>query len=178
MKSISFACLALYFFSCADPGDRKAETTLTESFAQEEKIKINNFLDNWHKAAANADFDEYFAKFSDNGIFIGTDPTENWKNQEFREWSEPHFESGNAWDFTALDRNIYFSRDGNIAWFDELLDTQMGVCRGSGVLSNKNDSWNIEHYVLSIAIPNQNVPEVTDLKKEFDSRLISKLKSK
>jgi hypothetical protein len=38
-----------------------------------------------------------------------------------------------AWSF-ALERHIYFDKTGKTAWFDELLNTQMKICRGSGVL--------------------------------------------
>ncbi|MBT8294049.1 MAG: nuclear transport factor 2 family protein, partial [Eudoraea sp.] len=58
---------------------------------------------------------------------------------------------------------------GNFAWFDELLDTRMEICRGSGVLSKENGKWRIKHYVLSITIPNEDVDQVSALKKEKDS---------
>ena len=87
----------------------------------------------------------------------------------------PYFDKGKAWNFTALDRNIYLGEYQDVAWFDELLDTQMGICRGSGVLVKDSLNWKIKHYVLSIAIPNENVKEVTALKKEFDDALVKRL---
>lgn len=147
-----------------------------DAFRQEKvKKEINVLLDAWHKAAADADFEAYFSKMTNDGIFIGTDATENWKNDEFRAFSKPYFDKGKAWDFTALERNVFVSSGGDIAWFDELLDTQMELCRGSGVLKKENDQWKISHYVLSIAIPNENVKEVVALKKEIDS--VIKLKN-
>ncbi len=140
--------------------------------AKSEKV-INEVLDTWHKAAADADFDTYFSKMTDDAIFIGTDATENWKNEDFKAFSKPYFDKGKAWSFTALERNVFLSEYGDIAWFDELLDTQMELCRGSGVLKKVGDTWKISHYVLSIAIPNDNVPEVIKLKKENDSILKS-----
>ena len=113
---------------------------------------------------------------TDDSIFIGTDPTENWSNKDFRAFSKPYFDRGKAWSFSTLERNI-FTNDA-LAWFDELLDTQMGICRGSGVLEKTATGWKIKHYVLSIAIPNENVKEITALKKEFDNKLMQKLRSK
>ena len=43
-------------------------------------------------------------------------------------------------------------------------------------LAHLNKGWKIKHYVLSIAIPNENVEEIAQIKKEFNSTLISKLK--
>lgn len=140
--------------------------------------KVNTVLEQWHKAAAEADFDQYFSLMTQDGVFIGTDATENWQNDDFREFSKPYFERGKAWSFTALERHIYFNENKSIAWFDELLDTQMGICRGSGVLQKTETGWKIAHYVLSITIPNENVEKVTQLKQSFDEKLISQHKNK
>ncbi|WP_435624335.1 nuclear transport factor 2 family protein [Flagellimonas sp.] len=143
---------------------------------QEEKNAITTLLDAWHKAAANADFEAYFSKMTNDGVFIGTDATENWQNEAFRAFSKPYFDKGKAWSFTSVERNIYVGDSGKIAWFDELLDTQMKLCRGSGVLKKENGQWKIAHYVLSIAVPNENVAELIELKREKDSLLLLQLK--
>ncbi len=142
------------------------------SLSAQEKSNIDKVLTEWHKAAAEADFETYFSLMNDEGVFIGTDATENWQNDDFREFSKPYFDRGNAWSFTTLERNIYTEENSETAWFDELLNTQMGICRGSGVLQKTEEGWKIAHYVLSLTIPNENVEEVTELKKEFDQKLI------
>ncbi|TAI47284.1 nuclear transport factor 2 family protein [Flagellimonas allohymeniacidonis] len=138
--------------------------------------EINTVLDAWHKAAAEADFDSYFSKMTDKGVFLGTDATENWQNDAFREFSKPYFDRGKAWSFSAVERNVYLNDESDFAWFDELLDTQMKLCRGSGVLQKVDGVWRIAHYVLSIAVPNENVAELVQLKKEKDSLLLLQLK--
>ncbi|WP_421813482.1 nuclear transport factor 2 family protein [Flagellimonas sp.] len=143
-----------------------------------EKDKINNVLDSWHMAAANADFEAYFEKMTKDGVFLGTDATENWQNEEFRSFSKPYFDKGKAWSFTAVERNIYVDESENFAWFDELLDTQMKICRGSGVLQKVNGQWKIAHYVLSIAVPNENVDELVQIKQAKDDELLQELKKK
>jgi hypothetical protein len=45
----------------------------------------------------------------------------------------------------------------------------MGTCRGSGVLEKKEDSWKIKQYVLSVAIPNDDIQAVIDIKKKNDA---------
>ncbi len=179
MKKLSLLALAILLSAC----EFQTQTTTIKEVDKTEvttdtyvsKDSINNVLEKWHAAAANANFDDYFGLMAEDGVFIGTDATENWQNQEFRDFSKPYFDNGKAWSFSTLERNIYASEGGQIAWFDELLDTQMGICRGSGVLAKENGDWKIKHYVLSIAIPNENVEEVTKLKKEFDENLISTL---
>ncbi len=142
----------------------------------DEQQRINTLLDAWHLAAAQADFDGYFSKMTQDAVFIGTDAMENWQNKDFRAFSKPYFDRGKAWSFTAVQRNIYLGDSGNFAWFDELLDTQMELCRGSGVLRKTNGQWKIAHYVLSIAVPNENVEELIQIKKEKDSVLLLQLK--
>jgi len=138
--------------------------------AQEDNQKeLNELINEWHKAASEADYETYFGILAEDGVFIGTDASENWQNEDFRAFSKPYFDRGKAWSFTTIERNIYVDISGNFAWFDELLDTRMEICRGSGVLSKENGKWRIKHYVLSITIPNEDVDQVITLKKEKDS---------
>ncbi len=137
---------------------------------------VNTTIEKWHKAAAEADFEKYTALMTADVIFIGTDATELWEGSAFLDFAKPYFDRGRAWSFSTLTRNVYNEDSKSMAWFDELLDTQMGICRGSGVLVLEDNAWKIKHYVLSIAIPNDNVKEVTVLKKDFDTSFINSLK--
>ena len=144
--------------------------------AQEKEVAaVNQVLDSWHRAAAEADFKEYFGMMTENGVFVGTDATEHWNKQEFMEFSKPYFDRGKAWSFTPLERHVFISSDSKFAWFDELLDTWMQLCRGSGVLEKEGGTWKISHYVLSLAIPNDKIEGVIELKKESDSILKSSI---
>lgn len=133
-------------------------------FAQDADIKeLGQFLDSWHLDAANVNMQAYFDKIDKEGVFIGTDATENWTWQEFYDWSAPYFEKGKAWTFKATERNIYFSKDGSIAWFDESLESSSGILRGSGVVAMTDQGWKIKHYVLSLPVPNEKYKEVNNL---------------
>jgi hypothetical protein len=59
-------------------------------------------------------------------------------------------------NFTVLERHIILINQRK--WFDELLNTQMKICRGSGVLVKIDGKWKIKHYVLSMTIPNKRMP--------------------
>ena len=144
--------------------------------AQKAQESISKVLDNWHLAAANAKFNDYLSAMTDDAIFIGTDATENWTKPQFMAFAKPYFDKEKAWIFTALERNIYLSKDQKTAWFDELLNTQMKICRGSGVLIKIGKNWKIKHYVLSMTIPNKNSDEVVKIKTAIEDKLIEKLK--
>lgn len=128
------------------------------------KVEVNTLLDSWHQAASDAKFDAYFDLMSEKSRFIGTDASENWSKSEFQSFSKPYFDEGKAWDFKAKERTIFFNEGKDLVWFDELLDTWMGVCRGSGVLEKTNESWKIKHYVLSATVPNELMDEFISFK--------------
>ena len=68
-----------------------------------------------------------------------------------------------AWAFTPYNRIWEFSDDMNYAWFDELLETHMGVCRGSGVVKKYQNGWKIKHYNLALTLPNKQMSEYKKL---------------
>ncbi len=144
--------------------------------AQDAKQAIGAQLDLWHQAAAKGQFDAYFSMMTPDAIFIGTDPLENWNIAQFKAFAKPYFDKGAAWDFKPVQRNIYVKDD--IAWFDELLDTWMKLCRGSGVMKKVGGKWLIQHYVLSMTVPNDNASEVVRIITPLEDAALEQLKRK
>lgn len=168
-KTIIFSLLILTFASC-----NNSQKLISDSEKKLEKNKINQVLKDWHLAATEANYNNYFNKMDSISVFIGTDASENWNKTEFSAFSKPYFDKGKAWDFKTLERNVYINKQGDFAWFDELLNTWMGTCRGSGVLEKLNKEWKIKHYVLSVSIPNDDIKAVIAAKKKNDSIFLKK----
>lgn len=139
---------------------RKREGCQTISADQQ---KINSLMDAWHKAAATADEDVFFGSMAENAIYLGTDDSERWLRDDMKEWSKEYFDRDSAWDFTPSAREIYFSEDGQTAWFEEKLATWMGPCRGSGVVSMINGEWKLRHYNLAVTVPNDKIKSFIEL---------------
>lgn len=135
---------------------------LLGSAAQADSLaQLHKTLDSFHQAAAQADMDSYFAYMTDDVVFLGTDGTERWQGQAFRDFVQPHFSAGRGWIYTSVERNIIVADDGRIAWFDESLRNEgLGLCRGSGVLVKSGREWKIAQYNLSVPIPNALVKTV------------------
>lgn len=167
-KLLSILILTYLMFSIPVSAQKKG------FYENVQKKNINLVLDQLNDFAAKADFKNYFDLFAEESMFIGTDATEIWNKKEFMDWAKPFFDKGTTWNFKSLKRNIYFSKDGKYAWFDELLDTQMKICRGSGVLEKIGDKWKIKQYVLSMTIPNDNINEVVKAKSPIEDALILK----
>jgi SnoaL-like domain len=140
-----------------------------------DKSAIAGVLDSFNVAAAKADYNNYFKYLTDDAVFIGTDAHEYWNKKDFMIWAKPYFEKGKAWNFKSMERNIYFDKSGMTAWFDELLNTQMKICRGSGVLTKENNQWKIRQYVLSMTMPNQKINEAIKIKSDIEDSIILKL---
>ena len=158
------------FFKSKD-GWKITNITDTRRHSDCKETVINKLMDNWHKAAATADEDIFFGSMTKDAIYIGTDASERWLRDELKEWSKKFFDRDSAWNFTAKERNITFSEDGQIAWFDELLDTWMGVCRSTGVVSMTDDGWKLKYYHLSMAIPNEVVNDYLKILEESKSKM-------
>lgn len=132
--------------------------------------EVDELMNAWHHAAATADEDVFFGSMTSGGIYIGTDKTELWTNEEMAVWAKKYFERETAWDFKTIDRNVYATQDGQTAWFDELLDTWMGVCRSSGVVVKENGEWKIAHYHLSVTVDNDDIQDFIKLTTKEDKK--------
>ena len=132
----------------------------TDGGTDADKSAIAAQLDDFHRAAAKADFDAYFGLFSKDGVFIGTDASERWSVETFKQYVKPYFSQGRGWTYVPRDRTIVVHND--VAWFDELLDNEAyGECRGSGVLVKEGGAWKIAQYNLHFPIPNDLAKEIT-----------------
>lgn len=134
---------------------------LTTTAAADERKAIGSMLDAWHDAAAKADESRYFDAMAPEFVFLGTDATERWDLDAFRTFAHPYFAKGKAWTFVPRDRHVILSPGGDVAWFDEKLDSaSYGECRGTGVVRRIEGTWRIAHYNLTIPIPNDLAKEV------------------
>ncbi|HYD90904.1 MAG TPA: nuclear transport factor 2 family protein, partial [Flavobacterium sp.] len=133
---------------------------------EKEKLIIDSLMNSWHQAAARGDEEAFFGAMTEDGVYIGTDATERWTRDELKSWSARFFERDTAWSFIPVSRNIHIGDDGKTAWLDELLDTWMGTCRSTAILTHEEGRWAIKYYHLSIAVPNEKVDGYLELIKE------------
>ena len=131
------------------------------------QARVAAVLDDFHRAAAEADESRYFGYFAPEAVFLGTDGSERWDVAQFRAYAHPHFAAGKGWSYRATERHITLAPDGRVAWFDETLANESyGPCRGSGVLRLIDGQWKISQYNLSIPIPNALAKTVVKMIRE------------
>lgn len=127
-------------------------------------------LDALHDAASQADGQTYFALFSENAVFFGTDKAERWPIEEFQPYGQKRFDTGTGWTYKPVKRHVYFSADGKTAWFDERLDHKASEARGTGVLVQVGDEWKIVQYNLSFPVPNELFDGVYSIVKAYEEK--------
>ena len=152
MRQILIIAILFFSFSVLEAQDK-------------ETVKLNKLMNNWHLAASNTNSEAFFGFMAPDCIYIGTDATERWTKNEFVKFAEPYFAKGKAWDFKPIERQFYFSKNKKVAWFNETLNTWMGVCRSSGVLEKSKGNWKLKHYHLSVAVPNDKMNQLIKLFK-------------
>jgi len=178
MKQIinrSFLCIAALLCSLYACNSNSNTTPVADINGSTQQI--NAMLDSFNIAAAKADYNGYFNFYTDEAIFTGTDATERWDKKAFMQWAKPIFDKGHAWNFTSLERHIYFDKTGSLAWFDELLNTQMKICRGSGVVVKEGNTWKVQQYILSTTVPNDLLDGIIKMKAPAEDSIINKLSS-
>ena len=147
---LGLALAALLAGCCALPGDCGDASSTPDAT-----------LDALHAAASRADGAAYFALFTPDAVFIGTDATERWDLPDFRAYCEPYFSRGQGWTYVPIERHVV--RQDDVAWFDERLhNDKYGETRGSGVLVQRGGRWLIAQYVLSMPVPNELAPDLVE----------------
>ncbi|MEH6710134.1 MAG: nuclear transport factor 2 family protein [Paraglaciecola polaris] len=161
MKKISLVIIAIGLFCSFN------------ALAQTKTEAVNQVLDGLHEAASQADLNAYLNSFTDTGVFMGTDDWERWSRPEtLDKYVTERFAGGTGWTYTSVERNVNFSNEQNIAWFDEItVSKKWGRFRGTGVLINDNGSWKIAHYAMSVLVPNEAWEKVAEINiKTFAER--------
>ena len=136
------------------------------------EAQVAAVLDQLDAASAAADADAYFALYTPDARFVGTDAGEHWTIDELRAYATPFFDQGRGWSYPATDRVITIApiECRCIAWFEEqLTNDSYGRTRGSGVMRLTDDGWKIEQYVLSLAVPNDLASPIARIIKTYEA---------
>jgi ketosteroid isomerase-like protein len=155
MRRALLASLLLLAAACAPPEPAASPSPPPVDRAAAER-DVARELDDLHDAAAHADGARYFAHYTPDATFLGTDATERWDLAAFHAHADPRFAKGTGWVYHVVRRAVTLSADGAVAWFDEdLRGEKAGACRGSGVLVRAGGRWLVAQYNLAVTVPNE-----------------------
>ncbi|QDU65943.1 nuclear transport factor 2 family protein [Engelhardtia mirabilis] len=146
----------------APPGPPAQESGDDRDSASADLAAIGAVLDDFHAAAAAADFERYFGHLAPGALFVGTDAAEVWTVEEFQAYAKPHFDAGRGWTYAAQNRHVDPIGGDGAAFYEDLVSAKYGHLRGSGALVRIDGEWRIVHYVMSFAVPNELAPELVE----------------
>ena len=75
-----------------------------------EQQRIHQTLDAFHQAAATGDFETYVMLMTEDVVFLGTDGTERWQGQAFRDFARPRFAEGGVALCIAIEKHHFECR--------------------------------------------------------------------
>lgn len=136
------------------------------------EAQVAAVLDQLDAASKAADAEAYFALYTPDARFVGTDAGEHWTIGELRAYATPFFNQGRGWSYPATNRTITIApiECRCIAWFEEeLTNESYGRTRGSGVMRLIDGGWKIEQYVLSLAVPNDLASPIARIIKTYET---------
>ena len=137
--------------AAAEPDSLQIEREQRDSH----RAAIERLLDGLHRAAAESDAQDYFARYTEEAVFLGTDASERWSIAEFKAYAAKPFAEGRGWRYDVVSRHLVPTGNPEIYGFDEVLrNEKLGLCRGSGLVVFDGARWRVVQYVLSMLIPN------------------------
>jgi hypothetical protein len=146
--------LAVWSAACAAPGG-SAPPAPPDLVA--DRAQVDSVLTALHRTASTGSWDQYFALYTPDAVFLGTDAHERWDLAAFRQYAA----GSTGWTYVPTERHVFVAADGHTAWFDERLQNAgFGETRGSGVVVKSTEGWRVAQYNLSLPIPNDLAADV------------------
>lgn len=108
-------------------------------------------LDALHRAGAEANPATFISLLTADAVVLGLPGNTRLSGQSLRDHIGASFSSSEAWNYRGAQRQIRYSDDGAVAWFDESLEhDQQGRGWGSGVLVRSGAGWRVAQYSLNM----------------------------
>lgn len=143
------------FLTSAPAAAEPVSLRIEEQQHDSHRAAIGQLLDGLHRAAAESDAQDYFARYTEEAVFLGTDASERWSIGEFKVYAAKPFAEGRGWRYDVVSRHLVPTENPEIYGFDEVLSNEkLGLCRGSGLVVFDGERWRVAQYVLSMLIPN------------------------
>lgn len=127
---------------------------------------MDEAINKWHKAAAVGDSAGFFGLMTEDALYLGTDEVERWTRTTMGKDLGKYFKGKKAWNFIPYNRIYTSMGNKNSILFDECLQTWMGPCKSTGVLTKVKGEWKISYYNLNVAVSNDVVKDYIKLLPE------------
>ena len=142
---------------------RHRDNCLESATVKVQEQLVDSLLDDWHQAAELTSIDAYLALFSESALYCRADAGQRYDKKGLAKYLSLTFKQEENKQFQPLQRQIYFSPNARMLWFEEHLDTKEGPFRATGIMQVDAGKWKLEYYALSRLLPPSLVPKLTKL---------------
>jgi hypothetical protein len=116
-------------------------------------------LDALHRAGENADPAAFISLLTSDAVVLGLPGNAHLSGKSLRDYIGASFPGGEAWNYRGAQREIRYSADGAVAWFDEALaHDHLARGWGSGVLVRTGAGWRVAQYSLNLCADSSRPP--------------------
>jgi len=109
-------------------------------------------LDALLEAGAQGDSAAFMSQLTPDAVVLGLAGHPRLAGSALREFIDAGFAAGELWQYRATQREVRYATAGDVAWFDEYLESNRGGSGwGSGVVVKTGAGWRIALYSLNLA---------------------------
>jgi hypothetical protein len=129
------------------------------------KGQITIVLDSMHSAFQHRKFQKMMNYFSEDGYYLGSDPTELWTKKQISDYFKPHeTDSATVMPYDILKRDILLNEERNSAVVVEqyylVKMSEKVMVRAISRVSRKEGGWVIDLYSWNMIPKNQDLDKI------------------
>ncbi len=129
--------------------------------ADDPAAAARSVLNDVHRARFEVDGERFLGHFAPDAILLGTDRSERLTMARNRAFVRLYWARDQGPTSTPIEQHVYLSPDGNLAWFEELVDREhVGQVRTTGVIAEIDGTWKFVHYNLVILVAQEMAEEL------------------
>jgi len=151
----------IFFAACNQNSGSTSETNVDTTAA---KSQIHALMDSMHNALSDKDTKKMVSFFTDDGLYLGTDPGEYWDKKKLSAQADSASKDTASFAHNVTRRDIIFDDDGRSAIVIEqyifpMISMKMMI-RSIARVDKKSDHWMIDFFSWNFIPKNEDVPKL------------------
>jgi hypothetical protein len=162
MRILFIGCICLVMAGCMFNSNYKEPNMPNPEVV---KTQIATVLDSMHSAFQHRKFQKMMTYFSEDGYYLGSDPTELWTKKHISDYFKPHeTDSATVMPYDILKRDILLNEERNSAVVVEqyylVKMSEKVMVRAISRVSRKESGWVIDFYSWNMIPKNEDLDKI------------------
>ena len=154
MKKLCIVLITISLVACHHGDPAEWGITSSDTTVSHPKREIAAVLDSMHEGFQKKDFKELENCLTEDGLYLGTDPSQTWSKKQLTEYYDSHVDDSAIVSYNLVSRNILLSRNNNSAiaieqFFSGRISEKVMI-RGVARLIYRDNEWKINFYSWSM----------------------------